>query len=166
MSTDSSTIKRLSSADLPVILGIVNTAAKKYGGVIPADCYHDPYMTGEEMAQQMTSMIFYGWSEDDKLIGVAGFQPVADVTLIRHVYVLPEHQGMDVGTKLLDRLKSLTRTRRLLVGTWAAAYWALGFYQKYGFDFLPHKAEVLARYWPISQRQIETSTVLGMELEP
>lgn len=166
MSGDSSSIITLTATEAPVILGIIDAAAKRYGGVIPADCYHEPYMTCDELAREMASMTFYGYVEDGKIAGVAGFQPVTNVTLIRHAYVLPEHQRKGIGSKLMDHVKTLTRTRRLLVGTWAAAYWAVGFYQKYGFKLLPDKDELLARYWRISQRQIETSVVLGMQMEP
>jgi GNAT superfamily N-acetyltransferase len=165
MSALSASIRQLSIDDLPIIIDIINTAAKKYGGVIPADCYHEPYMAEEELAREMTSMTFYGFLEDNKTIGVAGFQPVADVTLIRHAYVRPEHQRKGIGAVLLDHLKNLTRTRRLLVGTWASAQWAVDFYEKQGFGLLTDKDNLLARYWKISPRQIETSVVLGMELE-
>ncbi len=161
----SSTIRRLSHAELPVVLDIINAAAKKYGGVIPDDCFHEPYMTREELTREMSAMDFYGWVEDGKVAGTAGFQPVADVTLIRHAYVLPDYQRKGIGAALLDHLKKRTRTRRLLVGTWAAAYWAVGFYQKQGFELLPDKDALLARYWQISPRQIETSVVLGMDME-
>ena len=161
----SSAIRRLSTAELPVVLDIINAAANRYSGVIPTDCYHEPYMTPDELKREMSAMEFYGWIEDGKMAGVAGFQPVADVTLIRHAYVLPEHQRKGIGTRLLDHLKNLTKTRRLLVGTWAAATWAVGFYQKYGFELLPEKDELLARYWKISLRQIETSVVLGIDIE-
>ncbi len=165
-SQPSATIRRLSGVDLSVMLNIINAAAAKYGGVIPPDCYHEPYMTEEELAREMSSMAFYGWTEAGKLVGVAGLQSVSDVTLVRHVYVIPDSQGKGIGTRLLDHLKKLTKTRLLLVGTWAAAYWAVAFYQKYGFTLSSDKDDLLARYWPISPRQIETSVVLGMRLEP
>jgi len=158
-------IKRLSPADLPVMFDIINAAAERYRGVIPDYCYHEPYMSREELTREFSAMTFFGWTEDRKIVGVAGFRPVSEVTLIRHAYVLPEYQRKGIGSKLLDHLSSLTGTRRLLVGAWAAAYWALDFYQKYGFKLLPDKDKLLSRYWKISPRQIETSVVLGMELQ-
>jgi GNAT superfamily N-acetyltransferase len=86
------------------------------------------------------------------------------VTLIRHAYVLPEHQRQGLGSRLLTHLKGLTTTPRLLVGTWADATWAIRFYEKYDFRLEPHKDELLQIYWDIPERQIETSVVLGLEL--
>jgi GNAT superfamily N-acetyltransferase len=165
MSISAASIRRLSIDDLPVVLDIINAAANKYSGVIPADCYHEPYMLEAELAREMARMTFYGVVENDSIAGVAGFQQVGDVTLIRHAYVRPEHQRKGIGARLLDHLKNLTRTRRLLVGTWAAAQWAVDFYRKQGFSLLPDKDVLLARYWKIPARQIETSVVLGLELE-
>jgi hypothetical protein len=50
----------------------------------------------------------------------------------------------------------------MLVGTWAAASWAISFYQRHGFELVPPEraAELLRRYWTIPERQIETSVVL------
>jgi GNAT superfamily N-acetyltransferase len=147
MAVDSSSIIALAETDAPVILGIINAAAKRYGGIIQPDRYHEPYMSGDELRHEMAAMTFYGYLQDGKVVGVAGIQSVADVTLIRHAYVLPGQQRQGIGSALMEHLKSMTRTRRLLVGTWAAAYWAIDFYQKYGFKLIPDRTEVLPRYW-------------------
>ena len=86
-----------------------------------------------------------------------------DVTLVRHAYVLPEYQKKGIGTSLLNHVKQMTKTKRLLVGTWADAVWAIQFYQKHGFKLMPEKDKLLRRYRDIPQRQIETSVVLGIE---
>jgi len=121
-------------------------------------------MPKQELRREMENMIFFGWEEEGKLVGVMGFQLVRDVTLIRHAYVLPSYQRKGIGTKLLTHLKQMTKTRCLLVGTWAHASWAVNFYRKQGFRLVPNKDELLTRYWNIPQRQVETSVVLGMEL--
>jgi GNAT superfamily N-acetyltransferase len=157
-------IKKLSAKEAQVIYEITNQAASAYRGAIPDDCYHEPYMPKEELHQEMKSMTFFGWTEKGKIVGVMGFQPIKDVTLIRHAYVLPDYQGKGIGTRLLNHLKQMTRTRHLLVGTWVDATWAIEFYQKHGFKLLPNKDELLIKYWNISQRQIETSVVLGIEI--
>ena len=157
-------IKELSSEETQIIYDIINQAAFVYKGAIPEDCYHEPYMPREELIREMKSMSFFGWEEGDKLVGVMGFQPIKDVTLIRHAYVLPDYQGKGIGTKLLNHLKQMTSTRQLLVGTWADATWAIDFYRKQGFKLMPHKDELLMKYWDIPKRQIETSVVLGMEV--
>ncbi len=142
---------------------IINEAAKAYEGVIPPDCYHQPYMPVEELEREMKRMTFFGWEAQGELVGVMGFQPIEDVTLIRHAYVLPRWQRQGIGRKLLDHLNELVTTSRLLVGTWADAHWAISFYKKHGFILLPDKDELLKVYWDITRRQIETSVVLGVE---
>jgi len=142
---------------------IINEAAKAYKGIIPADCYHQPYMAMDELKQEMKQMTFFGQEVNRKLVGVMGFQLIKDVTLIRHAYILPHWQKQGIGSRLLNHLKGLVATSRLLVGTWADAYWAIAFYQKRGFSLLPDKDELLKTYWDIPQRQIETSVVLGID---
>jgi GNAT superfamily N-acetyltransferase len=157
-------IRKLSNTDTDAVYEIINRAARAYKGAIPDDCYHEPYMPKEEMQREMSSMTFFGWEEQRRLVGVMGFQPVKDVTLIRHAYVLPAHQRKGIGTILLDQLKQMAMTKQLLVGTWADATWAIDFYQKQDFRLMPDKDELLMRYWDIPQRQIETSVVLGIDL--
>ena len=147
-----------------MIFDIINKAAGVYKGAIPADCYHEPYMTKEELFHEMGSMTFFGWEEEGKLVGVMGFQPVKDVTLIRHAYVLPDYQRKGIGTILLNHMKQITKTKYLLVGTWADASWAIEFYQRHGFNLMPNKDGLLRQYWNVPQRQVETSVVLGIEV--
>jgi GNAT superfamily N-acetyltransferase len=158
-------IRKCQPGDAPRIYYIINEAAKAYEGAIPLDCYHQPYMPEDELEQEMERMTFFGWEVKGELVAVMGFQPVKDVTLIRHSYVLPEWQQQGIGNKLLTHLKGLVITSRLLVGTWADAFWAIAFYQKYDFSRLHDSARLLAAYWNIPQRQIETSVVLGMEVK-
>ena len=145
------------------ILEIVNAAAEAYRGVIPADRWHEPYMTGGELDEEIVAGVaFWGYETGSALVGVMGVQPMADVDLIRHAYVLPGNQSRGVGSALLDHLRELAE-RRMLVGTWAAAEWAIGFYQRHGFELVTpaQKTELLRRYWTIPDRQIETSVVLA-----
>lgn len=99
------------------------------------------------------------------MLAVIGIEPVKDVTLIRHSYVLPGWQGQGIGSKLLSHLEELVTTPRLLVGTWADAYWVIAFYVKHGFKLLPDKDDVLLSYWDIPDRQRETSVVMGKDME-
>jgi len=157
-------IKVLSAKDASIIHEVINKAARAYWDTIPDDCYHEPYMLASELRHEMAGMIFFGWHEEGKVVGVIGFQSVKDVTLVRHAYVLPEYQRKGIGTRLLNHVKQLTKTKHLLVGTWADAAWAIQFYQKHGFKLMPEKDALLMKYWNIPQRQIETSVVLGMEI--
>jgi GNAT superfamily N-acetyltransferase len=145
------------------ILAIVNAAAEVYRGVIPADRWHVPYMPAAELDEEIAAGVtFSGYEQDGRLIGVMGFQPVRDVDLIRHAYVLPGNQRRGVGGVLLRQLRQ-TSARQLLVGTWAAADWAIRFYQRHGFALVSpeRKAALLKMYWTIPERQIETSVVLA-----
>jgi len=145
------------------ILAIVNAAAEVYRGVIPADRWHVPYMPAAEFDEEIAAGVtFWGYEQDGTLLGVMGFQPVRDVDLIRHAYVLPGNQQRGVGGALLKRLRQ-TSARQLFVGTWAAADWAIRFYQRHGFALVSpeRKAALLKMYWTIPERQIETSVVLA-----
>lgn len=155
-------LKELSPADKVSIFKVINSAAVAYKGVIPADRYHEPYMTEAGLAAEMAAMKFFGWEADSKIVAVMGFQPVKDVTLIRHAYVLPAYQKQGIGTKLLEHIKRLVKTRLLLVGTWADAGWAVRFYEQHGFELMPDKDGLLKKYWNIPERQVATSVVLGI----
>ncbi|MCY4549248.1 MAG: GNAT family N-acetyltransferase [Defluviicoccus sp.] len=155
-------IRALAEDDRPEILAIVNAAAEAYRGIIPPDRWKQPYMPEGELAAELAAGIaFSGW-EDDGLQGVMGVQPVDDVILIRHAYVRPERQGAGIGTALLAALRRDV-DRPILIGTWAAAGWAIRFYQARGFALVAEdeKAGLLKRYWTVPDRQIETSVVLG-----
>lgn len=158
-------IRHCKSDDKNAIYTIINEAAKAYKGVIPADRYHQPYMNMAELEEEMKRVTFFGWTVEQTLVGVMGIEPMRDVTLIRHAYVLPKWQKQGIGSKLLEYLKSKVSTSELLVGTWADAYWAVELYQKHGFTLLPDKDELLHTYWDIPERQVETSVVLGITIK-
>jgi GNAT superfamily N-acetyltransferase len=174
-------IRPCTEAALTRILQIINEAATAYRGVIPDDCYHEPYMPLQELLSEGQEMTFFGWEESGELVGIMGYQPIGPaclpagqagraggqppaVTLIRHAYVLPDSQRRGVGSVLLQHLVGLTTTPRLLVGTWAAASWAIAFYEKHSFRLLPDGDLLLRTYWHIPDRQRRTSVVLGRDL--
>lgn len=105
---------------------------------------------------------FTGYWSGGALVGVMGDQQVRNVRLIRHAYVLPEWQGHGVGFKLLEHLRGAD-DRPILIGTWAAANWAIRFYERNGFALVPCEtiARLLQTYWNVPERQIETSVVLA-----
>ena len=159
-------ITKLSSSEFSFILYVINDAAVAYKGVIPADRWKEPYMPAEELHQEIESGVqFYGLKQAGALVAVMGIQPVKDVTLIRHAYVLTSQQRKGHGEKLLKHLMTLADTQTVLVGTWKAAYWAVDFYAKNGFKETveEEKNRLLKTYWNISERQVETSTVLKTE---
>jgi N-acetylglutamate synthase-like GNAT family acetyltransferase len=158
-------IIKCKQSDFPIILEIINDAASAYRGVIPADRWHEPYMASDELERQIAEGVeFWGYLEQGKLIGVMGVQPKSDVTLIRHAYVRTADRKKGIGGKLLAHLHE-TATAPVLIGTWAAASWAIDFYKKHGFRLLSKKEteQVLPKYWNIPRRQIETSVVLASE---
>jgi GNAT superfamily N-acetyltransferase len=155
-------IRRCRDDERTAILAIVNTAAEAYRGVIPADRWRDPYMPLDELDSEIADGVaFWGYEADGALVGVMGIQAVNDVALIRHAYVSPAMQGQGVGGALLEELARST-SRRMLVGTWAAADWAIRFYRGHGFELVSpeRKTELLKTYWSIPDRQVETSVVL------
>ena len=152
------TIKYLSS-----ILYVINDAAIKYKGIIPDDCWHEPYMLEEELINEFDSGVrMFGYSKNNKLVGVMGIQELKDVTLIRHAYTLTNYQGMGIGKSLLQYLFKLNKSSYLLVGTWQDATWAIQFYEKFRFILHTKKqtAHLLNKYWEISSKQIKNSVVL------
>ena len=156
-------IRRCRDDERPAIFSIVNAAAEVYRDVIPADRWHEPYMPMDELAEEIVAGVeFWGWEEDGALLGIMGIQAVRDVSLIRHAYVAPTAQGRGIGGALLAELEARS-DRQLLVGTWAAASWAIGFYRGRGFvDVGPERTGALLRdYWSIPERQVETSVVLA-----
>ena len=161
-------IRRCTDTDLAEIEAIINEAAQAYKDAIPADCWHEPYMTRSELSAEIASGInFWGWDDFNTLIGVMGIQKVRDVTLIRHAYVRKAQQGQGVGGKLLTTLAGQA-AGQLLVGTWAAAEWAIRFYERHGFRMVPtsEKNLLLESYWTIPLRQQETSVVLRYVPKP
>ena len=145
------------------ILYIINDASLKYKGAIPDDCWHEPYMSEQELIDEFNSGVrMYGYHNNNKLIGVIGIQEVKDIILIRHAYTLVSHQGKGAGSALLEYLLNKNKNFRLLVGTWKNATWAIRFYEKFGFILhtKEEKTLLLKKYWKIPSKQIKNSVVL------
>jgi GNAT superfamily N-acetyltransferase len=156
-------IRSLLPSDFDDILKVINDAAQAYEGVIPDDRWKEPYMSAEELKEEIEAGVrFIGWVEGGNLLGVAGIQALKDTTLIRHAYVLSGCQRKGIGTRLLEYLVGLAETPEVLVGTWADATWAIRFYEKHGFELLSsrEKDRLLRIHWNIPERQVETSVVL------
>ena len=149
--------------DTPKILHVINDASLRYKGIIPDNCWHEPYMSEQELIDEFSDGVhMFGFQHNNKLIGVIGIQKVKDVILIRHAYTLTSYQGKGTGSVLLEYLLKTNQNSRLLVGTWKNAIWAIRFYKK--FDFILHAKEqstlLLKKYWKIPSKQIENSVVL------
>ena len=156
-------IRPCADQDVDEILEVINDAAQAYKGAIPHDRFQEPYMPSGELRREIEHGVrFWGFEQDGQLLGVMGLQDIEDVTLIRHAYVRTSHRRRGIGRRPLNDLRSKA-TRPLLVGTWAAAEWAIEFYRQHGFEMVPRDQAplLLRRYWSIPQRQIETSVVLA-----
>tara|TARA_B100001123_G_C14851335_1_gene844201 strand:- start:133 stop:615 length:483 start_codon:yes stop_codon:yes gene_type:complete len=156
-------IIKLKKIDTSKILNVINEAATKYKGIIPDDCWQEPYMSEKELINEFNNGVhMYGYYDNKKLIGVIGIQEVKDVILIRHAYTLTLFQGKGAGTALIKYLLKKNQNSRLLVGTWKSATWAIRFYEK--FSFIVHKKKqtnlLLKKYWKIPLKQIDNSVVL------
>jgi GNAT superfamily N-acetyltransferase len=162
------TIRPCGAQDLQPIFSIINDAAQAYKGIIPADRWHEPYMSLKELEHEIGAGIAFwgctigGESSERRLVGVMGIQDRGDVTLIRHAYVETSQRRKGIGEKLLRELETLT-AKPVLIGTWSAATWAIRFYEKNGYRVLsrPDTERLLRTYWSIPERQIETSVVLA-----
>jgi N-acetylglutamate synthase-like GNAT family acetyltransferase len=151
------------AADRPAMLAIINDAAQAYRGVIPPDRWREPYMPRDELEQEIAAgVVFWVAEQDGRLAGVMGIQDKGDVALVRHAYVAPALQRSGVGTKLLRHVEGLAG-KPVLLGTWAAASWAIGFYRRNGYTVVAgdEKDRLLRTYWSIPPRQVETSVVMA-----
>ena len=149
--------------DIEIIYEIINDAAQAYRGIIPTDRWKEPYMSKDELRHEIDEGVtFWGYIENGELLGVMGMQDIEDVTLMRHAYVRTARRSQGIGGRLLSELLKKTR-RPILIGTWAAAVWAVRFYEAHGFCLVSpeEKDRLLKRYWSIPERQIETSVVLA-----
>jgi GNAT superfamily N-acetyltransferase len=155
-------IRRCGPADTATVQAVINAAAEAYRDVIPADRWHEPYMTSGELASELADgVVFSAFVVRSQIAGVMGVQRRGNVDLIRHAYVEPEWQGLGVGSRLLKHLSGGAQ-RPMLVGTWAAADWAIRFYERHGFSLVaPGDTALLLRaYWHVPERQVATSVVL------
>lgn len=177
-------IREARERDVPAIGAIINAAAQAYRGVIPADRWHEPYMPMDELVREIADGVRFWVAVDDDAddgvehagrvegaepigrvdpIGaVMGLQDKGPVSLVRHAYTDPARQGRGLGTQLLRHIEQIT-DKPLLIGTWAAAEWAIRFYQRNGFMLVSvaEKELLLRTFWSIPERQVSTSVVLA-----
>jgi len=156
-------IRICTNQDFERIWAIINDGARAYKGIIPNDCWTEPYMSSSKLQHEIDEgVVFWGYEDAGTLAGVMGLQQVRDVTLIRHAYVRTSSQKRGIGALLLSHLRELAKGP-VLIGTWADAVWAIRFYEKHGFQMVSprEKNQLLRKYWTIPDRQIETSVVLA-----
>lgn len=155
-------IRNCTADDFEEIFNIINDAAMAYKRAIPADCWHEPYMTKEELQTQLdVGVRFSCYVENNEVLGVMGIQDRGEVELIRHAYVRTRVRNRGIGSLLLGDLIGKC-DKPILVGTWQAAVWAIHFYEKHGFCLVDEveRNHLLRKYWTIPDRQLHTSVVL------
>ncbi|TQV89439.1 GNAT family N-acetyltransferase [Aliikangiella coralliicola] len=156
-------IRPATDNDFDDIYQIINDASIAYKGIIPADRWHEPYMSKQELETQIQEGVSFICYEIEGLVqGVMGFQNMVDVNLVRHAYVRTVTRNKGIGSILINALIEKSN-KPILVGTWKAASWAIRFYEKHGFSLVSEeeKNRLLKKYWNIPERQIETSVVLA-----
>ena len=149
--------------DAQAICAVINAAAQAYRGIIPEDCWHEPYMSVKDLQQELEGgVVFSGITLEGRLLAVMGLQARGAVDLIRHAYVSPPHQRTGLGRTLLRRIHRHALAP-ILVGTWAHADWAIRFYENNGYQLLNPRdtARLLETFWRVSTRQAEASVVLA-----
>ena len=156
-------IRQADPKDFEEILNIINDSAIAYKGIIPADCWREPYMSREELKMQIEDgVIFSCYMQKNEMIGVMGIQDKTDVNLIRHAYVRTQKRQQGIGSSLLLQFIKASG-KPILIGTWKAAYWAINFYERHGFYLVEEeeKDRLARKFWTIPDRQVETSVVLA-----
>lgn len=153
-------IDPLSENETSAIVEVINEAATAYRGIIPPEHDTEPYMSLSKLEEEMEEIDFYGAHVEGRLVGVIGLQDCGDAFLVRHLYVLSDFQQQGIGTRLVDFAVEQADVADVYVGTWAAADWALDFYERYGFENLGSARDLLDQYWGVPASQADASVVL------
>jgi N-acetylglutamate synthase-like GNAT family acetyltransferase len=156
-------IRECKESDFTMMLETINDAAQAYKGIIPVECWNEPYISYEElMCEIEDGVVFWCLEQDKQLLGIMGVQDKGELTLIRHAYIRTQAQKLGIGTRLLRHMENTTE-KPILIGTWAAAIWAISFYKKNGYTLVSEeeKNQLLKKYWSVPERQKETSVVLA-----
>jgi GNAT superfamily N-acetyltransferase len=161
-------VRECDSTDTDVIYRVINEAAKAYKPVLPPGVYHEPQMSMDELLGELERVKFLAYTEQGRVLGVMGYEFVGEVALIRHAYVLPKAQRKGIGALLLtlaeDAIAKSGWVRRIVIGTYAAASWAISFYEKHGYRKSPDPQTVLRNYYRIPEIQSLNSLTLWKDL--
>lgn len=151
-------IRRLVPADRDAALGVINEAARWYRDFLPPEEYREPEMTPEDWDAEARRMAWYGAFETGALVGVMGLERVRDVVLLRHAYILPEHQRRSVGAKLLRHLEGeLAPGTRVVVGTYRENFKARRALEKAGYEPSADPEALLRKYYDIPEDRLLSS---------
>jgi len=152
-------IRPLTLADRDAAVAVINTAARWYRDFLPPEEVHDPEMTPAQWEAEARRLTWYGaFVGAATLVGVMALEYVRDVALLRHAYVLPEHQHARIGSRLQAHLEGAVRgVRRIIVGTYAGNYKARSALEKAGYRLSADPEAVLRAYYVIPEDRLRTS---------
>jgi GNAT superfamily N-acetyltransferase len=158
------TIRPLAAADRDAAVNVINTAARWYADFLPPEDVHDQEMTAAQWEDEARRLAWYGGFADEALVGVMGLERARDAALMRHAYILPEHQHHGIGLRLLEHLELEARrdaaargVRRIIVGTYARNYKARGALEKAGYRLSEDSAAVLRAYYAVPEDRLRAS---------
>jgi len=161
-------IEGLKREEFTEALNVLNEAAKSYRKVLPPEAYKEPYMSLEEFSSEAERINFLTAKIKGRIVGIMGYEYVGDAALVRHGYVRPSHQRMGIGSTLLkvieEKIRSEGKVKKIIVGMYRKAYWAVSFWSKHGFTLVGNSEEVLRRYYNIPEVQIRNSIAMCKEI--
>ena len=159
-------IRKLTSADRVRAVEVINAAADWYREFLPPDELHSPEMDEHGWEAEARRMTWWGAFAHGELVAVMGSEPIGDVVLLRHAYVLPRCQRQGVGSRLLDHVEARLPTgSRLIAGTYIANYKARGNLEKAGYSVSEDPVAVLRTYYDIPEDRLLTSVTYEKQLE-
>lgn len=151
-------IRELASDDRSRAVEVINTAARWYREFLPPEELHDPEMDEAAWEAEADRMTWWGAFLDQTLVGVMGSEPIGEVALLRHAYILPSHQRQGVASALREYIESrLAGIERIIVGTYADNYKARGILEKGGYVLSADSQAVLRAYYDIPEDRLQTS---------
>lgn len=153
-------IRALTSTDRADALNVINIAARWYREFLDEAETHDPEMTAADWDREAERMTWYGAFDAESLIGVAGLEPIKDVALLRHAYILPEWQRQGTGSLLTQAMEAeVAPGVRILVGTYRANYKARGALAKLGYRECADSEAELRAYYSIPEDRLRASVI-------
>lgn len=151
-------IRELASGDRTRAVEVINTAARWYREFLPPEELHDPEMDGVAWEAEARRMTWWGGFVGHTLVGVMGSEPIGEVALLRHAYILPRYQRQGVASALREYIEErLVGVKRVIVGTYGANYKARGILEKGGYVLSVDSAAVLRTYYDIPEDRLRTS---------
>ena len=151
-------IRELTSEDRAAAVEVINTAARWYREFLPPEELHDPEMDEAAWEAEARRMTWWGAFVGPTLVGVMGSEPIGEVALLRHAYILPRHQRKGVASALVEFIEErLSGVSRVIVGTYADNYKARGILEKGGYVLSADSQAVLRTYYDIPEDRLRTS---------